>query len=219
MSNTEKIASLRRLSRDRGATKAERAAAKAKADELEFPGRKMSDTELEAKVAIARREAEDAAAKVKEADNKIKEANGERQKLLRLHSAAADALAKFTAETQLRQELKLRRLSEAELGEMLVSGSEAMKAMVNNEITNRRKQRLAERMREVTFHQLCVIYFEQIKEKLRGYDQDFHYVYTHNDDERKAAQTEIYRRIKRPEVGALGDHREDRSTDDDDAES
>ena len=66
MINAEKIASLRRLSRDRSTTKAERVAAKKKADELEFPGRGPRDTELEAKIAIARRDAADAAAKFKE---------------------------------------------------------------------------------------------------------------------------------------------------------
>jgi hypothetical protein len=124
MINAETIANLRRLSRDRGATKAERSAAKTKADELEFPGRELSDADLEIKIASARREAEAADAKVKEAEKKIKEAASEKTKLLGIHTTTTNEPAKFTAELQLRQELKLRKLSDAEIGTILVNGTE-----------------------------------------------------------------------------------------------
>jgi hypothetical protein len=199
MSNDEKIASLRRLSRDRGATQTERAAAKAKADELEFPGRGLSDAEHEAKIAIARRE-------VKEADDKIREANSGKLKAQRLHTASSDALTRFTAESRLRQGLKLRELSDTALGDRLVNGNDETKRMVNNEIERRRLQRISERMREVTLHQLCVVFFERVKGKQRD---RFGSIYTHQQEERSAAENEIMRRIKKPEVGALSDDRED----------
>jgi hypothetical protein len=86
-----------------------------------------------------------------------------------------------------------------------------MKIAANEEIARRRQERVADRMREVTLHQLCVIVFEQEKEKEpypgRAYSGEFRFVPTHGDDEREAARTEIRRRIKKPEVGALGDDR------------
>jgi hypothetical protein len=204
MSSTEdKIAALRRLSRDRGATKPEREAAKAKADELEFPGRGLSDFDFEAKIAAARGAATTAEAMAAEAEAKARAAKSESAKLERSRATAADALARLTAEAKLRKELKLRKVSEIDLGEMLASGDAEAKALANAELARRVKLRIAERMRGITLHQLCVIFFEAAKEK-------GHYgprwVSTHADDERTAAENEIRRRIKRPEVGAISDH-------------
>jgi hypothetical protein len=193
VNNTQRIASLRRLSRDRGATPAERANAKDKADALEYPGRGLSDAELEAKLVTARLEAADAEAKAKKADS-------ERIKLEKLRNVAANALSQLTAEMRLRQELKLRKLSDDALGQLLVNGGDHEMA-ARAEVARRRKLQIAERMRNITLHQLCTIFFEQRKQR------DY-WDYTHKDDEREAAQTEIRRRIKKPELGALSDQRE-----------
>ena len=134
-----------------------------------------------------------------------------KNKIDQLHRTANEAIAKLTAETRLRQEMKLRRMSDAEIGAILVSGSDEMKMIAQAALTERRKQHIAERMGEVTLHPLCVIFFEQKKEKkYGGYEWD----YTHKNDERMAAQAEIHRRIKKPEVGALSDHSEAQASDD-----
>jgi hypothetical protein len=74
-------------------------------------------------------------------------------------------------------------------------------------------------MREVPLHQLCTIFFEQVKRKAaevpfeyRTYAEKFQWVHTHSEEERAAAKTEILRRIKRPELDALSDASEDTAT-------